>query len=109
MPLPALSDSHFNPPEAQPEERFEDVGLNDELEAARPKRNGIFSRFAHSTHDPYQLPAPPSDISRPNSSHFGSQLFGRKRAPSNSHGAEMGSMNQDQPSDKASPSDAKGE
>lgn len=94
MPLPALHDGHVNPPDSQPEERFEDIGLNEELEAARPKRAGIFSRFTHSTHDPYGLPPPAiPETSRPSSSHFGSQLFGRKRAASG-HGAELGSMAQ---------------
>ncbi|KAI9728656.1 MAG: hypothetical protein M1828_002762 [Chrysothrix sp. TS-e1954] len=101
MPVAAYKEKHINPPEAQPEDRFEDVGLDDNATAAtsstatKPRKQGIFSRFGHSSS------ASDSHINgitnldgtqqRPTSSHFGGQLFGRRRGTSG-QGAELGSM-----------------
>ncbi|KAI9670556.1 MAG: hypothetical protein M1831_005776 [Alyxoria varia] len=85
---PATKGNHINPPEAEPEDKFEDIGLNDEI--AKPKKQGIFSRFGHSSSEgPNEAQ---NGNSRPSSSHFGShQLFGRRRGASG-QGAELGSM-----------------
>ncbi|KAL9081726.1 MAG: hypothetical protein Q9159_007083, partial [Coniocarpon cinnabarinum] len=88
LPPPRLRDSHINTPETQPEERFEDVGLGDDV--TKPKRQGLLSRFGcHNAQD-----SSPADTARPSSSHFGSQLFTRKRAQSGSAqaSAELSSM-----------------
>ncbi|KAL9053452.1 MAG: hypothetical protein Q9162_004755 [Coniocarpon cinnabarinum] len=88
LPPPRLRDSHINTPETQPEERFEDVGLGDDV--TKPKRQGLLSRLGgHNAQD-----SSPADTARPSSSHFGSQLFTRKRAQSGSAqaSAELSSM-----------------
>ena len=81
---PRLKDSHINPPETQPEDRFEDVGLGSDGtndQTAKPRKQSIFARFGgnHTSQDANQA----SDSPRPTSSHFpGRELFGRKRGQS---------------------------
>lgn len=65
------------------EERFEDVGLNDESKVP-PKKKSIFARFGDNSEGPTN-----SDNSRPSSSHRGFHLPGRKRGHSG-QGAELG-------------------
>lgn len=61
------------------EEKFEDVGLNDE---AKPKKKGIFARFGDS-----------SDVAQSGnkSTSFGFHIPGRKRGQSGG-GSELSSM-----------------
>ena len=85
LPTQSLPDKYLNPPEEQPEDRFEDVGLDEDASAteAKPsgKRQGIFARFGGGTEVS-------SAASRPGSSaHF----WGRKRGTSG-QGAELGSL-----------------
>lgn len=62
----------------QPEEGFEDVGLNDE---SQPKKRGLFARFGDSNNENTSPSA--KDDSRPSSSHRGFSLIpGRKRGQS---------------------------
>lgn len=83
---PALrSSAQLEPPRTTEEEVFEDVGLNDEAKQP-PKKRGIFARFGDNTES-----SAPVDSSRPNSSHRGFHLPGRKRAQSG-QGAELGHM-----------------
>lgn len=94
LPPPRLKERHFNPPETQPEDRFEDVGLGGEEPSARvTKKPSLFSRFGGGTghasapeqqqQQQPQQPALPSEATRPSSSHFpGRELFGRRRAQS---------------------------
>lgn len=63
------------------EESFEDVGLED----AKPKKRGLFARFAETT------PDTADENSRPGSSHRGFHIPGRKRGQSG-QGAELGNM-----------------
>ena len=75
-----------NGPTSRPrdDEGFEEVGLNDDV---KPKKRTFFSRFGDSAEA-----APGSDSgSRPNSSHHGFHLPGRKRGQSG-QGAELGSI-----------------
>lgn len=58
--------------------------MNDEI---KPKKKGLFSRF---TNDTPESPAS-ADGSRPNSSHHGFHIPGRKRGQSG-QGAELGSI-----------------
>ena len=60
------------------------MGLNDDI---KPKKKGLFSRFSN------EAPESPvsADGSRPNSSHHGFHIPGRKRAASG-QGAELGNM-----------------
>ncbi|SLM35620.1 hypothetical protein LPUS_04947 [Lasallia pustulata] len=85
MPRSAINGSgRFARPQPTDEEGFEDIGLNDE---AKPKKRGIFSRFADSAD-----PSASDDSSRPSSSHRGFHLPGRKRGQSG-QGAELGNIN----------------
>ena len=79
------SSTQLEPPRTAEEEIFEDVGLNDEAKQP-PKKRGIFARFGDNTES-----SAPIDNSRPNSSHRGFHLPGRKRAQSG-QGAELGHM-----------------
>ena len=91
-PKPTLSDRHINLPETQPEDRFEDVGLNDgEANANKPKKPGFLSRFGHSSENSRENNSHKDEGSRPSSSHFGSMFSGRKRAQSG-QGSELGAM-----------------
>ena len=75
-----------NGPTSRPkdDEEFEEVGLNDDV---KPKKRTFFSRFGDSAEA-----APGSDSgSRPNSSHHGFHLPGRKRGQSG-QGAELGNI-----------------
>lgn len=81
-------------PETTDEERFEDVGLNDEAAKVSHKKKGIFSRFGDSSEAP--VPAN-GDAGRPSSSHRGFHLPGRKRGQSG-QGAELGTI--DHPENK---------
>jgi len=74
----------FAKPQPTDEEGFEDVGLNDEV---KPKKKGLFSRF---TNDAPESPVS-ADVSRPNSSHYGFHIPGRKRGASG-QGAELGNI-----------------
>ena len=88
-PRSALNASgRFERPQATNEEGFEEVGLNDDV---KPKRKSLFSRFEHSTEAPTS-----EDTSRPNSSHRGFHLPGRKRGQSG-QGAELGNIENDVP------------
>lgn len=87
IPSAGVKEKPFNPPEPHPEDQFEDVGLNDD--AIKPKKTGIFARFGHSSNE--SSAHANTDSNRPTSSHFGSQLFARKRGASG-QGAELGSM-----------------
>jgi hypothetical protein len=69
-----------------PEERFEDVGLNDEPKPQPQKKRGLFARFGDNNSNAEDKK--PED--RPTSSHHFS-LTGRKRAESGA-GAEMKPM-----------------
>lgn len=60
------------------------MGLNDEV---KPKKKGLFSRF---TNDAPESPVS-ADVSRPNSSHYGFHIPGRKRGASG-QGAELGNI-----------------
>lgn len=77
------SSSQLERPEKTEEERFEDVGLSDESKLP-PKKKSIFARFGDNSEAPTN-----SDNSRPNSSHRGFHLPGRKRGQSG-QGAELG-------------------
>jgi len=91
----------INAPSVQPEDpvdttdehadKFEEVGLND----AKPKRHGIFARFAgnsSSSNDTHH-----AENSRPNSSGMmGHSFFGRKRGQSGT-GSELSSIKQATP------------
>ncbi|KAL8738095.1 MAG: hypothetical protein Q9181_001081 [Wetmoreana brouardii] len=77
-------------PQPTDEEAFEDVGLNDEAKQQPAKKRGLFARFG----DNFEA-APSNDGSRPNSSHRGFHLPGRKRGQSG-QGAELGNI--DRPS-----------
>jgi hypothetical protein len=77
---------HRDSTDQVPEERFEDVGLNDEPKPQPQKKRGLFSRFGDNnnhTDDKKQE-------ERPSSSHHFS-LTGRKRAESGA-GAELKPM-----------------
>lgn len=63
------------------EENFEDVGLNDET---KPKKKGLFSRFADSSND-----APQCGTKSPTT--FGFHIPGRKRGQSGD-GSELNAM-----------------
>lgn len=63
------------------------MGLNDDV---KPKKKGIFSRF---TNDTPESPTSTDGGSRPNSSHHGFHLPGRKRGVSG-QGAELGNIDQ---------------
>lgn len=79
------SSTQLEPPRTTEENAFEDVGLNDEAKQV-PKKRGIFARFGDNTESSAAV-----DNSRPNSSHRGFHLPGRKRAQSG-QGAELGHM-----------------
>ncbi len=84
-PRPAIKPNQFERPAPTDEEGFEDVGLNDEKKEP-PKKKSIFSRFGDNTETPATGDAP-----RPNSSHRGFHLPGRKRGQSG-QGAELGNI-----------------
>ncbi|KAL8809685.1 MAG: hypothetical protein Q9200_003201 [Gallowayella weberi] len=77
-------------PQPTDEETFEDVGLSDEAKQQPPKKRGIFARFGDNS----DITAS-GDGSRPNSSHRGFHLPGRKRGQSG-QGAELGNMDRPQ-------------
>lgn len=79
------SSSQLERPQLTEEEPFEDIGLHDETKQPAKKR-GIFSRFGDSSES-----ATAADNSRPNSSHRGFHLPGRKRGQSG-QGAELGQI-----------------
>jgi len=81
-PRPSLG-SRFERSEQEvlDEETFEEVGLGD----AKPKKRGIFARFGDTTD------SASDENARPNSSHRGFHIPGRKRGQSG-QGAELGSM-----------------
>lgn len=79
----------FTPPATQPEDRFEDVGLDDAANKPRVKK-GFFSRFGDSQGDASTTTAP-ADGTRPSGSHYTPSFFSRKRGQSG-QGAELGSM-----------------
>ncbi|KAF7117588.1 hypothetical protein CNMCM5793_006640 [Aspergillus hiratsukae] len=62
----------FSKPEAMEEEKFEDVGLDDE--EVKPKKKGIFSRFSDFSGD-----AQTSGNAKPASQHHGFHIPGRKK------------------------------
>lgn len=70
----------FEKPDPMEEEKFEEVGLNDET---KPKKKGIFARFGDSTSD-----APQSGNK---STSFGFHIPGRKRGQSGG-GSELSAM-----------------
>lgn len=65
------------------EEKFEDVGLNDET---KPKKKGLFSRFGDSSDSPQTGKSIP----------FGLHIPGRKRGQSGA-GSELRSMKEPTP------------
>lgn len=75
----------MNPVEAQPEDQFEDVGLNDEV--SKPKKRSFFPRFGDST----EAASAPVESSRPNSGYHVRDFLGRKRGQSG-QGAELGAI-----------------
>ncbi|KAJ5279825.1 hypothetical protein N7478_005197 [Penicillium angulare] len=77
----AQRSTSFDKADAMEEEKFEDVGLNDE---AKPKKKGLFARFGDSSSD-----APSSG--NKSSTSFGFHIPGRKRGQSGG-GSELGSM-----------------
>lgn len=82
----AIKSNQFDRPEPTDEERFEDVGLNDETKPPAPKKKSIFSRFGDNSEPPTL-----GDVPRPTSSHRGFHLPGRKRGQSG-QGAELGNI-----------------
>ena len=92
-PKSRLSSSQFERPAPTEEELFEDVGLDgstkpaDATKQPANKKKGIFSRFGEN-----QSESPASgEAPRPNSSHRGFHLPGRKRGQSG-QGAELGNI-----------------
>lgn len=77
-------------PQLTEEEVFEDVGLNDDPKLL-PKKKRIFSRFGDN-HEMSQS----TENSRPNSSHRGFHIPGRKRGHSG-QGAELGKIDRTPP------------
>jgi len=75
----------MNPVEAQPEDQFEDVGLNDEV--SKPKKRSFFPRFGESS----EAASAPAESTKPNSGYYVSHLLGRKRGQSG-QGAELGNV-----------------
>lgn len=77
------------------EEEFEDVGLNEgtkqaeDLKQHQAKKRGIFARFGDNNSESQ----PAADAPRPNSSHRGFHLPGRKRGQSG-QGSELGNIDQ---------------
>ena len=84
--------SQLERPQTTEEEKFEDVGLNDEVKVP-PKKKGIFARFGDNAET-----SPSAENSRPSSSHRGFHIHGRKRGQSG-QGAELGHI--DRPPTKA--------
>lgn len=84
LPRSAINGHSFDRQPSTEEERFEDVGLNDE---PKPKKKGFFARFGDSTTDGTSS----NDNSRPSSSHHNFHIPGRKRGQSG-QGAELGDM-----------------
>lgn len=85
LPRTSLHERRLNSQPLTEEERFEDVGLNDE-QKTQPKKKGFFSKFERSEHQD----ATPASPSQPGSvSRF--LMPGRKRAQSG-QGAELGPM-----------------
>ena len=82
----AVRPDQFQRPAPTDEESFEDVGLNDETKQQPLKKKGIFSRFGDSAEPPVS-----GEAARPNSSHRGFHLPGRKRGQSG-QGAELGNI-----------------
>jgi len=76
---------HRDSTDRVPEERFEDVGLNDEPKPQPQKKRGLFARFGDSNHVDDK-----KQEDRPTSSHHFS-LTGRKRAESGG-GSELKPM-----------------
>jgi hypothetical protein len=74
----------FSKPEAMEEEKFEDVGLDDE--EVKPKKKGIFSRFSDFSGD-----AQTSGNTKPASQHLGFHIPGRKKG-SNAVESELGTI-----------------
>lgn len=66
------------------EEKFEDVGLDDE--EVKPKKKGIFSRFSDFSGD-----AQTSGNTKPASQHLGFHIPGRKKG-SNALESELGTI-----------------
>lgn len=77
---PAKRPNTFHKPDSMEEEKFEDVGLNDE---AKSKKKGLFSRFGGDSSDALQ--------SGNKSTSFGFHIPGRKRGQSGG-GSELGAM-----------------
>lgn len=77
-------------PQPTEEEKFEDVGLNDEAKQP-PKKKSIFARFGDNSENPAA-----TDHPRPSSSHRGFHLPGRKRGQSG-QGAELGAISRPAP------------
>lgn len=91
----AVNSKTFQKPEREltpePENEFEDVGLNDETN--KPvKKKGFLSRFGDNTTTGLNTSAtPPSTSDGPKSGHFGFHLTGRKRGQSGV-GSELGNF-----------------
>jgi hypothetical protein len=80
-----MSSGRFDKPDPMEEDKFEEVGLNDET---KPKKKGIFARFGDSTSD-----APQSGNK---STSFGFHIPGRKRGQSGG-GSELRAMTSPSP------------
>jgi len=79
----------FNPPETQPEDRFEDIGLDDAINKPKAKK-GFFSRFSDAPAETSGSTAP-IEVNKPAGGHYTSSFFNRKRGQSG-QGAELGNM-----------------
>lgn len=88
---PVRSSGQSERPQLREEEIFEDIGLNDDPKLL-PKKKGIFSRFGDNHESPTS-----TENSRPNSSHRGFHIPGRKRGHSG-QGAELGKIDRTAPS-----------
>lgn len=87
---PVRSSGQSERPQLTEEEIFEDIGLNDDAKLL-PKKKRIFSRFG----DNHETPTS-TENSRPNSSHRGFHIPGRKRGHSG-QGAELGKIDRPPP------------
>lgn len=102
-----MGEKQFTPlPEAQLEDKFEDVGLNDEV-PGKPKKRSLFSRSSDVSSNTADAGAVGSDAARQPSSHFGAHLFTRKRGQSG-QGSELGSIPTVRPSSGAGASSGAG-
>lgn len=95
---PAIKPDQFERPAPTNEEGFEDIGLNDDKKEP-PKRKSIFARFGDNADSPLAGDAP-----RPNSSHRGFHLPGRKRGQSG-QGAELGNIERAPPNGASNSND----